>query len=82
MMSSASLIRAARSAYFGKEYPRGPSFRFSPVPTPRVNLPPLSLSSVAAAWATTAGWNLHKGVVTPVVNVMVDVAWAMAAIVA
>ena len=55
---------------------------FSPVPTPRLNRPPLSRSKVAAAWATRAGWNLHRGVVTPVVNSTRSVAWAMAAMVA
>lgn len=55
MICNASAILAARSAYLGKTYPSGPSFRFSPVPTPRWNLPPLSRSRVAAAWATTAG---------------------------
>jgi hypothetical protein len=34
---------------------------FSPVPTPRLNRPPLSRSRVAAAWATTPGWNRHRG---------------------
>ncbi len=61
MICNASAILAARSAYLGETYPSGPSFRFSPVPTPRWNLPPLSRSRVAAAWATTAGVEPKQG---------------------
>ena len=39
MIWSASTIRAARSAYRGNGKPRGPSLRFSPVPTPEVETP-------------------------------------------
>ena len=39
---------------------------FSPVPTPRWKLEDDNLSTVAAAWATTPGWILQRGVVTPV----------------
>jgi hypothetical protein len=40
--------------------------RFSPVPTPRKNRPGIISVTVAAAWATIAGWILISGQVTAV----------------
>ena len=44
------------------------SFSASPVPTPSVNLPPVSSAEVAAAWATMAGCCRSSGQVTAVVT--------------
>jgi hypothetical protein len=51
--------------------------RFSPVPTPRKKRPGIIAATVAAAWATIAGWMRIIGHVTPVPTRIFSVAFAM-----
>ena len=44
------------------------SLSASPLPTPRLNVPPVMTALVAAAWAMIAGWIRMVGQVTPVVT--------------
>ena len=68
MMVTASSSISWRSAAGGHFAPVTCSLSASPVPTPRVNLPPVSRLAVAAAWAMTAGWTRVVGQVTAVVT--------------
>ena len=54
------------------------SFRDSPEPMPRYARPGNISSSVAAIWATTAGWWRCTGAVTPMPMGIVLVAWPIA----
>lgn len=66
MTAIASLSSSLRSLAEGQRCPVTCSFRFSPVPTPRKKRPGIISVTVAAAWATIAGWILISGHVTPV----------------
>src|SRR2546423_1132745 len=76
MHATASSSIRWRSAAGGHRSPKMCSFRFSPVPTPRKNRPGIMASEVAAAWATSPGWILINGQVTPVPRRSRSVAWA------
>src|SRR5438105_1325644 len=76
MHATASSSIRCRSAAGGHRFPKMCSFRFSPVPTPRKNRPGIMASEVAAAWATSPGWILINGQVTPVPRRSPSVAWA------
>jgi hypothetical protein len=67
MMPTASSSICLRTSAAGHGCPVTCSFSASPVPTPRLNLPPVSSPAVAAAWAMIAGWILVVGQVTAVV---------------
>ena len=56
MISSASSMRSTCSPTEGQSMPHGVSFSDSPEPMPRKARPGNIDSSVANAWATTAGW--------------------------
>ena len=66
MTSTASSSISRRSSGSGQRSPSTCSLRFSPVPTPRKNLPGIIAATVAAACATIAGWMRIIGHVTPV----------------
>src|SRR5215211_3094026 len=66
MTAIASLSSSLRSLAEGQRCPVTCSFRFSPVPTPRKKRPGIISVTVAAAWATIAGWILISGHVTAV----------------
>jgi hypothetical protein len=66
MTAMASLRSSRRSLAEGQRCPVTCSLRFSSVPTPRKNRPGIISVTVAAAWATIAGWILISGHVTAV----------------
>ena len=64
MISIASPNISWRTFTPGQPRPTTCSLRFSPAPSPSVNRPSLSSATVAAFWATTAGWYRMIGQVT------------------
>src|SRR6185295_4768246 len=77
MTSIASSNISRRTSAAGQGSPRMCSFRFSPVPIPRVKRPGIRHAAVAAAWAMIAGWMRMRGQVTPVARRRLSVASAM-----
>jgi len=75
--STASSSISSRSHASGQRAPVTCSLRFSPVPTPRKKRPGIIAATVAAAWATIAGWIRISGQVTPVPIRIVSVACAI-----
>lgn len=61
----------------GQRSPKTCSFRFSPDPRPRANLPGIIIAAVAAAWAMMPGCIRIVGQVTPVTSRRVAVTWEM-----
>jgi hypothetical protein len=78
MIGTASASISWRTLTGGQPRPTTCSLRFSPAPRPRVNRPPDSNATVAAFWATTAGWYRIVGHVTYVISPTRSVAVATA----
>lgn len=78
MIRTASSNLSCRSAIPGQPPPTTCSLSFSPEPSPSRKRPSESSWSVAAFWATTAGWYRVVGQVTYDMSGMREVAWAAA----
>src|ERR1700733_5146613 len=75
MISNDSSMQSTRSRSGGHGSPSGLSFNASPDPIPRKIRRGNISSRVAQAWATSAGWYLCTGAVTPVPMHTRRVAW-------
>ena len=64
MIPTASSSMSRRTSAGGHPRPTTCSFRFSPLPSPSRKRPPLITATVAAFWATIAGWYRTVGQVT------------------
>ncbi len=78
MAAMASSSISWRMSTAGKPSPVMCSLSRSPAPTARVTWRSVRVATVAAAWATIAGWYRPMGQVSPVARSSSEVAWATA----